>query len=162
MRHILHISQHPLRYDHNVVPTFQPSMELLKQIEFDRFKCKNVNLFVCQSSNKLFYLLVSCRIWPSIFDRLEQELQKIICKLLLSLGSSVVSIFKTDGNYDQSKQILRKTSQILNSHLCLIRVIVTPVFIIIVRFESVHILHPKIFIVDSLLLLLDIDYFQDF
>jgi hypothetical protein len=38
MRDILHVCDHPLRDDHDVVPVFQPSLELLEQIEFDRLK----------------------------------------------------------------------------------------------------------------------------
>ena len=97
MSDILHFSKHPLRDDHDVVPVFQSRTELFKQIEFDRLECKHVYLLVGQRRNKLFYLLVSCRSWSPIFDRLEQELKEIICKLFLILSCIfVVKIYTND------------------------------------------------------------------
>lgn len=97
MSDILHFSKHPLRDDHDVVPVFQSRTELFKQIEFDRLECKHVYLLVSQRRNKLFYLLVSCRSWSPIFDRLEQKLKEIICKLFLILGCIfVVKIYTND------------------------------------------------------------------
>ena len=101
MCHILHICKHSLWQYHDAVPVIHSRMKFLKEIEFDRLKCKHINLFVGQRSNKLLYLLDSCRIRSRIFDGLKQELKKIVSELLLSL-SRLNTLFKINWDNDES------------------------------------------------------------